>query len=197
LFLGDDFIAVYWFDYDVNLDDFCKAINDLDAYSGITPERALFTSILDISFISLRVWRTRSGGVAMVPNLARQFNKLFWTTSRPGCEARRRAIAGGICEAFMETYAGFEAMTSFLQNHRSDRTIEYQAYNADLLAGVGRDIDWAAGFLYHYGLPLAAIPKRFPRFDTAPIVCRHPVIEVMLGIEGLDPRDRPRCAGRS
>jgi len=197
LFMGDDYAAVYWFDHDVDPNALCAALNYFDSCCGITPERGLFRNVTDITFISLGVWLTRSGRVALAPHPGRQFNKLFWTVSDALDPVKRAMIASGISEAFWPTYKGFELMEQFLKVHcTSHKRMAPEIWYLEQLTRTPLDIDWAAGFVHKYNLPISALPRRLPSHNGNTVIIRHPIIEMMMAIEGLDPCDRPSCVGR-
>jgi hypothetical protein len=203
LMLGDDFLAAYWFDSLVDPNELASAINDLDKKCGITPERGIFSSILDVSFISMGFWRTHDGGLAAVPHPARQLKKLFWTIRGAETEKRRHLIASGIAEGFWPIYKGFRLMENFLRPHYTikgawETDLPGYAWWRENFTLRFRGVDWSTGVEYKYGIPLKALPTELPRSltDTA-YVMSHPLVDHMSAIEGLDPADRARCVGKA
>lgn len=198
LFLGDDYLAAYWFEQDVDPVAMHDALDYYDSKCGITPERGVFRSILDTTFISLGIWKTFDGTLAVAPHPGRQLRKLMWTTSCADSKRRREEIASSIAEAFFPIYNGFEMMQSFLKVHhtRPGASASVDWYTKFMYTKRNKNIDWVGGFAYKYGLPIKALPKRIPQPSSHAIICQHPFVTIVQEIESLDPGQRPRHVGR-
>lgn len=194
--LGDDYIGRYLYKTPVDPNELAKALNDLDRMSGVQPERGLFPSVFDVSFISLGVWPTHDGKLAMVPHIGRQCKKLFWTANANG-RTNRDAIGSSIAEAFWPTYYGCEMMMRLLKYHNTtDKRVAEVWYHQAMLTNKQLNVDWAWGFNYKYGIGLDQLPKDLPTERGSAYVLHHPVVSHLLAVESVDTWDRPRCVGR-
>lgn len=192
LFMGDDYWAVYQFDELPDPRCLADAMNAKERTMGITPERGIFVDPFATTFISLGLWPRQGGGYQFVPQIGKQLRKLYWTTKR--CTLKQaEEIANGISIAFWPVYRGHPLMMRFLKAHYTGKKyVEWDHYFGDKLTKQDRNIDWVAGSIYRYNIPLVAYS-----FDLDGIaIYHHPVVEETLRIESLDPQDRPACLSR-
>lgn len=197
LFMGDDLLSRMEFDKLPDPKELCDALNHYDSLSGITPVRALFTDLLQVSFISMGLWPRRAGGYQFVPHPGKQLCKLFWTT-KPYPNHILEAMASQIAESFWMTYRGFPLMMKFLKLHYRGKTLQkFDPIDllgwgrAGLLTEADREVNWAEGFVYKYRIPYSAC-------DISPLhagVQHHPVVEHMYRVEALDPAERTGALG--
>lgn len=192
LFMGDDYLGFMQYVDPVDHKALAGCLNDVEASCGITPQRALFTDPLKISFCSLTLWPRRDGGYQFVPNPGKQLAKLFW--ARDGTfQSRLQAYRATIAESFWKTFHGFELMQKFLKHHHAGSArVVLDRYVTEPLVSEVADIDWRAGFVYKYGIPFDALSFDYPLDDG---VWHHPAIEHMIRIESLDPQDRAGALG--
>ncbi len=191
-FMGDDYLARYRYLKLPDLSELKKALNDLESRCGITPERGLFLDPLDVTFISLMVWPRHNGSVQFVPKPAKQLVKLF-TSVKTVPLKNVAAVVNGIVMCMCYTYIGFEFMIAFL---KSQYTVGITPVIGDWLkikfescTRIDRQVHWERGFYHHYRLPIQALPIFKPGLH----VYHHPVVDIMLDVEGRDPCDRPTC----
>jgi hypothetical protein len=197
LFMGDDLLARMEYVTLPNAKDLCDAMNHYDSLSGITPVRALFTDILQVSFISMGVWPRRAGGYQFVPHPGKQLCKLFWTTKSYPVDMLVD-MASQIAESFWMTYRGFPLMMQFLKLHYRGKTkqrfdqLELLGWGkAGLLTETDRDVNWQEGFVYKYRIPYSACSFEIDHVG----VQHHPVVEHMYKVEALDPAERLGALG--
>ncbi len=189
LFMGDDYVGILNYVRRPSLIDLKNAMNDLEQACGITPVRALFEDPLRVSFISLGVWPTRSGGFRLVPNPGKQLAKLFWAKDNK-FRHNVTAYSHTIAVSFWQTYHGFPLMMRFLKHHHRPGTnlVQLDRYVVEPLTQAVNDVDWRSGFVYRYALPFTATDFDFPKEHA---VWHHPVVQHMITIESLDPHERP------
>jgi hypothetical protein len=195
LFMGDDYLGLYYYEALPDSKELTQALNDGEEHCGITPERAIGTCPLRISFISLGLWPRRCGGYQFVPHPARQLQKLMWTTrDMTGRNCSEQATA--LYKGFAPIYNRFRLMQDFLCRHNvcrnSNLTLDQQDYYFHYtLSTRDRDVDWRSGFCAKYRLPFTATDWQLP---TTPIgkteVWYHPVFAHMLHFELSGPEER-------
>lgn len=194
--MGDDLCDFMSFTSRPDPYHLCSALNHFESRCGITPESGIFDDPLSISFISLTLWPRLGGGYQLVPKPARQMAKLFWAVKTVRAEDIP-AYRNGIAEAFWHTFHGFGMMMKFLKAHFTPgvRPIPYAAYYSFMLNKQPRRVDWAAGVVYKYGLPMSATNFHWNPPARA-LVFTHPVLVWMQVIESQDPSERSRCLSR-
>lgn len=192
-FMGDDYWAVYHFRSKVDPVELRVCLNQLERSCGITPVRGLFRDPLQTTFISMGLWlrRTDDGyAYQFVPHPARQMSKLFYsarTSIQGGIAAYQRALAH--CDWFI--YHGFHMMMDFLRVHYTPGPkAKLDLWWEEMVTYQVRNVDWAQSFTYKYGLPYEATKFEMP---TEIASYRHPVVDEMLRVEGLDPPERVGC----
>ncbi len=193
LFMGDDYLAIYYFDQAVDTLALQLAMNVGESRMGITPERALFTDPLAVTFISLGVWPRFDGGLQFVPQPGKQLRKLFWSAKKlhpnevPDYQS-------GIALAFWPVYWGFPLMMQFLKAHytKPQPKYQYDAYFADKLTKKVRPVNWQAGIVYKYRIPFSATHLELPRVNGM-VICSAQVADEMLRVETLDPCQREQA----
>ncbi len=198
-FLGDDYLALLRFSNQLPPRDVLSAaLTDLERQCGITPERGLTQDPFLVSFISLGLWPTNAGAelsLQFVPHPARQLCKLFCTVKKMPPEALRH-YSSEIARAFLPVFRGFEFMTGFLKYHFQPGMRDTPAYLQALLTHdhlynsqffTATDINWQAGFVYKYKLPITTLRWEAP---TTYGCYYHPVVAIMLAHESSDPVDR-------
>jgi len=196
MFMGDDYLGVYYYAQLPCPIDLSRALNAGEQHMGITPERGLFVDPLAVTFISLSVWPTHDGAYQFVPQPAKQMVKLFWSVKR----LHPNQIPGystDVAKCLWATYHGFPMMMQFLKAHykpKSRVSEKWDHYFADMLVADVANVDWQTGFVYKYGIPYSATHFQLPKVDGA--ILHHPVVAAMLEIELADPAERRSCVSR-
>lgn len=196
LFMGDDYLGVYYYAKLPDPHDLTAALNHGEQHMGITPERGLFTDPLAVTFISLGVWPRHDGGYQFVPQPGKQLCKLFWSHKRL-TPSQIRIYRSDISRSFWHTYHGFPLMMQFLKHHYDPNARPgalWDHYFADFLVQAAGNVNWQVGFVYKYRMPYSSTFFRIPKVDGA--VLQHPVVTEMLRVESLDPADRRECLTR-
>jgi hypothetical protein len=196
LFMGDDYLGVYYHKELPCPKDLSRALDAGEQQMGITPARGLFDDPLHVTFISLSVWPTFDGTYQFVPQPAKQLCKLFWSAKRLHT-SQVRGYSTDIAKCLWATYQGFPLMMQFLKAHYHPNercSVKWDHYFADQLLTRVANVDWQSGFVYKYGIPYSATFFELPKVDGA--VLQHPVVNAMLEIELMDPMDRKACLSR-
>lgn len=195
-FMGDDYLGVYTYDQVPSPRDLHEALDHFECRCGITPERGLFRDPLAVTFISLGVWPRRTGGYQFVPQPAKQMVKLFCSVSRLS-QKQVAEYNNGICIGFWHTYKDFAMMQTFLKAHYSPgvrgKTLDWY-HIAQALTKEDRNVDWRGGFCLRYSQPYTSTFFELPKMPYG--ILQHPIVDLMLGVESMDPVDRPQCLYR-
>jgi hypothetical protein len=194
--MGDDYLGVYAYKEQPNVEDLRAALDFGERTCGITPERSIFSNPMDVSFISLGLWPRLDGGWQFVPHPAKQMRKLFWTARcMKGRSFPDQCTALAI--AFLPTYAGFKLMHTFLRRHLIVDAPKYlmeasdHYMYAEALARRVRHVNWKVGFMHKYRLPYTACDWQLPRQTVSAVeIWAHPVAQHMLTVESQDPIER-------
>lgn len=187
IFMGDDYLASYWFERPVCPVHLCNTLNQLEQSTGIEPKRGLFNDLSHVSFISLGFWPTASG-YAAVPHPGHMLAKAFVSVN---ADINPRTYCHEMAVAFLPAYKGFHFMEAFFHKylqrgwvHTKTRK-DYAGWWHDLISD--RIIKWSSAFLLKYGFSIQCM-----RFPDCPDYCviNHPLVDEMIRIEMLDPDER-------
>lgn len=154
LVLGDDLLAGYFFDVncDVDVGNFGKELDSIDAMCGIEPESRIFTNPLDTSFISASFYPRHDGTIAAGPKVGRMLSGLFWTHV-PVSEKQRKSYTTEVAQAFLPFFGDCPLLGSLLKMHSHSCRIAnvYKPYMLDMMPSRG-GVDWNTYFELRYRL---------------------------------------------
>ncbi len=197
IFMGDDYVGVYYYDQLPCLDTLTEAMNHNEALCGITPVRGITTDVYLVEFISLTLWPTKSGGVAAVPKVSNVLSKLFASVKPLSKHIRSDVLA--TITALEPSFHGFELMQRFFAHHRrawehvpakmaSKGRCSTFFNDYDFSPTRRRDVNWIYGFIHKYNIPITCFDFDFREFRglQACIVSSY-IVDLLYEKEHTDP----------